>query len=106
MSLEEFEYVTIFIKYNCEDVFIPTIFSPNEDFHNDTLFVRSDCVKDLTFSIYTRWGEKVFESKDKNFGWDGKFQGLFLSSSVFIYNLQGSLNDKTINRKGTILLVR
>ena len=25
--------------------------------------------------IYNRWGEKLFETKDINSGWDGKYKG-------------------------------
>jgi gliding motility-associated-like protein len=43
---------------------VPNAFSPNDDLKNDVFYVRGNCITTMTFAIYDRWGEKVFESKD------------------------------------------
>jgi len=36
---------------------------PIFDGHNDVLYVKGICLQSLTFMIFDRWGEKVFEKK-------------------------------------------
>jgi gliding motility-associated-like protein len=88
-------------------VYIPQIFSPNGDGSNDMLFVRGIKIKKLKFYIYDRWGEKVFETTDKNIGWDGLFRGSESQSSVYVYYLDAEIQDYgPYQQKGNITLVR
>jgi hypothetical protein len=65
-SCTSIDVVTITIETDCSNnnVFIPNGFSPNGDGNNDVIFVRSNCIKTMNFTIYNRWGELVFESKN------------------------------------------
>lgn len=88
-------------------VFVPQIFSPNGDGANDVLFVRGRKVQKLRFIVYNRWGEKVFETTDKNIGWDGQFRGAKAQSSVYVYYLDAEIEDfGRLEQKGNITLVR
>jgi len=99
--------VTVFVDENCGDVFVPNAFSPNGDLENDVLFVRGNCIKNMKLLIYDRWGEKVFESTEKNSGWDGKYQGSPMNPGVFVYELNATMIDgKTIKLHGNITLMK
>lgn len=88
-------------------VWVPNIFSPNNDGQNDILYVRGMGVKELTFYIYDRWGEKVFESTDPANGWDGTYKNKPMNSAVYVYYLKAVLIDgNTVDKKGNITLVR
>src|SRR6185312_14775393 len=64
--------VTVNVDIICKDVYVATAFSPNGDGMNDLLHVKSNCnISQFSFKIFDRWGEKVFESTDLLFGWDG-----------------------------------
>ncbi len=103
---------TIVIKtypYNCEDpfVFIPTAFSPNGDNENEVLYVRGEMIKEMTFRIFDRWGELIFESHDFHTGWDGKFKGKKLDPDVYDYYLEViCIDDQTNIKKGNITLLK
>ena len=89
------------------NVFIPNIFSPNNDGHNDVLYARGDDIKELDFVIYDRWGEKVFETTDKTQGWDGTYKGKKLSTAVFSYYVKvTNYSNESIEKKGNVTLVR
>ena len=91
----------------CPDLYVPNIFSPNHDNHNDELFVRGTGIKSLTFIIYDRWGEKIFETTNKDNGWDGTYKGKPLDNAVFIYYLKAEMiNNETVERKGTVTLAK
>jgi gliding motility-associated-like protein len=89
------------------DIFIPDIFSPNDDGQNDILYVRGKGIKELDFIIYDRWGEKVFETNDLNTGWDGTYKGDKLFTAVFVYYIKVAFYDgNNYEGKGNITLVR
>lgn len=88
-------------------IWVPNIFSPNGDNHNDVLFVRGEGVRDLTFVVYDRWGERVFESTDMDDGWDGNFRGQPMNPAVFMYFVEATFTDGTTQSlKGDVTLVR
>jgi gliding motility-associated-like protein len=88
-------------------VFVPNIFSPNNDGQNDMLFVNGKGIKSVKFFIYNRWGEKVFESMTIEQGWDGTFKGNPLPPSVFVYYLDAIMESgERIVRKGDITLIK
>lgn len=93
----------------CENpfVYIPNAFSPNGDGENEVLFVRGAMVEKMVLRIYDRWGELVFESFDRNSGWDGTFRGKDMDPDTYDYYLQvtciGGLEEII---KGNITLIR
>ena len=101
------DVVTVYIDYNCGNVFVPNAFSPNGDLKNDVLRVRSPCLKAMHFVIYDRWGVKAFETEDITMGWDGMYKNDTGNTAVFFYTLTYELvTGDTGELKGTVTLVR
>jgi len=103
--------ITVIPKQTCaDDLFVPDAFSPNADLQNDVLYIKtksSFCIQSMTFEIFDRWGNKVFDAIDINAGWDGKYKGKEMDPAVFVYQLQAILSDGSyINRKGNISLIK
>lgn len=99
--------VRVSVKLECGDVFVPNAFSPNGNGNNDLLCVYGNCVAQMNFAIYDRWGEKVFESQDTNICWDGTFRGKEMNTGVYVYLLEGVLvTGEEISLKGNISLIR
>lgn len=102
--------VTIFVRnFICNEsyVFVPNVFTPNDDKKNDVLLVESKVIDSLHFVIYSRWGEKIFETTDINKGWDGTFHGKKLSPAVFVYYIEAICVDKQrFKNKGNISLLK
>ena len=99
--------VTIIVEFSCGEIYVPGAFSPNGDGENDVLFVRGSCIKAFGFSVFTRWGEKVFETDDITEGWDGTGRERVMNSAVFVYYMNATLiDDKQINKKGNVSLIR
>jgi gliding motility-associated-like protein len=107
------DQVTIFLDIE-RPVFIPNAFTPNNDGNNDRITVfASPIVKQVRqFSIYDRWGEKVFESKNfppsnENYGWDGSFKGKSCNPQIFVYYTEVEFIDGELMQfKGEINLIR
>jgi gliding motility-associated-like protein len=89
------------------DVYIPNAFTPNGDGQNEAMYVRGNFITELYFTIYDRWGEKVFETTDQNKGWDGKFKGRDCDPAVYVYYLEMTCEGGfTYFEKGNITLIR
>jgi gliding motility-associated-like protein len=86
---------------------VPNAFTPLSNDRNNQVFVRGFGIARMKFTIYTRQGEKVFETNDKRIGWDGRFKGKLLPGDVYAYTLDVEFFDKTKAIKtGDITLIR
>ncbi len=86
-------------------LFIPNVFTPNDDGENDFFRVKSENLKTFKISLYNNLGKLVFESLDPNFKWLGPKKEA--SSQVFTYKVEfTSLLNETIAQHGTVLLAR
>jgi len=86
-------------------IFIPNIFTPNDDNKNDEFYVMGKNIEVNQLVIYDRWGEKVFESNDGS-AWDGTFRDQPLNSAVFYYYAEITTVDGTEVQKGNVTLIR
>ena len=90
-----------------EGIGVPSAFSPNGDGNNDVLFVKGIGITELNFSVYNRYGQKVFETQDQNIGWDGKFHGKDENQGVFLWILEYTFyNGSGGVKKGNTTLIR
>jgi gliding motility-associated-like protein len=101
--------ITISIDYDCNELFIPTIFSPNGNGpeKNETVCIYSNCIAEMEFAIYSRWGQQIFSTNNPQQCWDGTFDGKELTTGAYTYRLFVKQLDGNIVRKsGTITLVK
>jgi gliding motility-associated-like protein len=96
-------------EYVCDNpfIFVPNAFSPNGDGENDVLYVRGAILERILFRVFNRWGEMVFESSDKDYGWDGTFKGKMMDPDTYDYYLKAVCIDKQEKIiKGNVTLMR
>ena len=101
--------LVVLVNLECEEpfLFMPNAFSPNGDGENDVLYVEGNTIDEMELAIYNRWGQKVFESFDKNNGWDGYFNNELLEPDVYGYYLKiRCFNGDDYFKKGNINLIR
>ncbi|MCC6286980.1 MAG: gliding motility-associated C-terminal domain-containing protein [Chitinophagaceae bacterium] len=86
---------------------VPNAFTPNNDGINDCLSLKKWGYMQLDeFSIYNRWGEKIFSTKNRMDCWDGTYKGIKQSSGTFVYVIRAKTLCGNINRKGLVTLIR
>lgn len=89
-------------------VFVPNAVTANGDNLND-IFGWSDVfVREFEMRIYNRWGEKVYETTDKNKHWSGEYKKPGLKNTdvfVWIVTYKGWDNNRHI-KKGTVTILR
>jgi gliding motility-associated-like protein len=99
--------LNVIVVEDCGEMFVPNAFSPNGDGHNDVLKVNGICLQNMTFMIFNRWGEKIFETTDQSVGWDGTYKGEQMNTGVYVYRLEGrTFDNKSFSSKGNITLIR
>lgn len=68
--------------------FIPSAFTPNEDKKNDFYFPNYyGYEKLMSFRVFNRWGQLVFETDIEKDGWDGTHSGEYVSQDVYVYHV-------------------
>ena len=96
-------------------VWIPNVFSPNNDSTNDFFNIATLDGYELgviQYMIFDRWGEKVYESFNFEIGdldkyWDGYFNGQKATEGVYAYLIQVSHPNEEIEYfTGDVTLVR
>ncbi len=87
-------------------IYIPTAFTPNHDGRNDLWTIPGLALyPEALVTVYNRWGEKVYESKDYYHNpWNGKYRGVLQPIGIYVYIIQLD-NTKTKFLKGTFTLV-
>lgn len=88
-------------------IFIPNAFTPNGDGVNDRFRVRGNNIDAVYLTIFNRWGQRVFESRDPEAAWDGTFKGEQLPPDVYgYYALVQCFDGSTFEREGNLTLIR
>ncbi|MCS6823443.1 MAG: gliding motility-associated C-terminal domain-containing protein [Cytophagaceae bacterium] len=94
------------INYNAE-IYIPNIFTPNDDGHNDLFAIKGKYFKDFSITIFNKWGEVVFLSEDINHSWDGTYKGKPVVCDTYTYIVTAKDNNgKQFTEKGLVHLMR
>lgn len=86
---------------------LPNAFTPGSNPNKLLKVVHNGMATLKNFTIYNRWGVKVFETSDISAGWDGMFNGEPQPMGVYIYTIEGKTSSgKTVNKQGNITLIR
>jgi gliding motility-associated-like protein len=86
---------------------VPNAFTPLRGDANSVVYAKGFGISRMKFSIWNRWGQKVFESNSKESGWDGKYKGVLQPMDVYAYTLDVEFTDGTkASKKGDITLIR
>ncbi|MDA3818923.1 MAG: PKD domain-containing protein [Candidatus Delongbacteria bacterium] len=103
---EEYNYdIVVDVRYTLD---VPKAFTPEGNAINRVVYVKGMGIKDLKeFSIYNRWGEKLFQTDDIEQGWDGYYKGKLQPVDTYVYYVEAEMwNGSIKTKKGTIMLIQ
>ena len=109
----DMDSMIVFVEHDI-DIYVPNVFSPNEDGINDHLLISAgaDVEEIESFTIFDRWGNVIylnehFQPNDPSEAWDGKRKGVYMNPGVFAYKMIAKFEDGRIEiRYGDITLMR
>jgi gliding motility-associated-like protein len=86
---------------------VPNAFTPGRFGQNAVVKVVGFGIVHMTWRIFNRWGQVVFESVNPYLGWDGMYHGVPQPMDVYAYTLEAEFSDGThATKKGDITLIR
>ena len=98
---------TIEIASACA-IYVPNVFSPNGDGHNDVFNFISAELLDYEMSVFDRWGTRIFYTNRKDETWDGRTTwGETFDIGTYTYLIQGHYrNGRTFSKTGNVTLLK
>ena len=96
-------------------ILMPNAFTPNDDGVNDFFYFtfKDDCLPSrYSLQIFDRYGRLVFETKDYQEKWDGRFDGQNLKDGAYFWVMSANMtlpetnDNKSYSKKGSVLIVR
>ena len=101
---------------DCAAIYIPNVFSPNNDGVNEifsVFFAEDSGIQNIiSMQIYNRWGNLVFEQNNflptnGDIGWRGDYGGTPLTPDVYVYKVNIGFEDgNNLILSGTITILR
>lgn len=95
--------------FSCIGIFFPSGFTPDNDGKNDGFgpLGSLSSLSEYRFSIYNRWGERIFYSINPFEKWNGRVKGYKTDGNLFVWFAEYVLPGNTkVFRKGTVVLIR
>lgn len=89
-------------------LFIPGAFTPNGDGLNDKFIVKANFQPaSFAMTIFNKDGQKVFNTRNMEIGWDGQHRGHSVPQDLYFYIIKYTAPDGTIKvEKGQLLLIK
>jgi len=115
--------LTVINSNGCEDIhhlevivngvftcYVPNAFTPDGDGTNDYFFVQGESIDPsvFTLSIFDKWGEKIFETDDKDGMWDGTYKNEPAQQEIYIWKIdtKDTITGEHKELTGHVLLMR
>lgn len=74
-------------------IYVPNTFTPDGDRNNNDFRAVTIGIQSLSIGIYNRWGERVFNSDEINFIWDGTYNGIYTQDGTYTYKIDFITNS-------------
>lgn len=93
---------------DCDNLLLPTAFTPNGDNLNDTYFISNGYIVEslAAFQIMDRSGNTLWEAQNANDVWDGTYRGQLVSSGSYAYQIVYTCGGEEKVRVGSFNVIR
>jgi len=99
-------------KVKVPNAFTPSLDGPSEGYvgmsgTNDVFYPVVQGVAQMKMQVFNRWGELIYETNNKNYGWNGYHNGKICPQDVYIYKIDVKyLDGKEELLFGDVTLIR
>jgi gliding motility-associated-like protein len=102
--------VSIYVEtIDCQitQMFVPNSFTPNSDDDNQSWSPIGRNYEEVSYKIFDRWGQLIFQSNSLDHKWDGKFLGNDCQQGVYVYKINWiDMNGNNLLKIGNLILIR
>lgn len=86
---------------------VPNAFTPGSGPNGIFKIKKRGLAKLKDFSVFNRWGNKIFTTTNIDEGWDGTFNGKPQPTGVYVYMVDAvTLEGKEVKLQGNVTLIR
>jgi gliding motility-associated-like protein len=86
---------------------MPNAFVPGTGANNMFRVARQGIASLKSFRVYNRWGTLMFETRDINKGWDGRYNDQPQPMGVYVYTVEATgVEGQTLSKSGNVTLIR
>lgn len=90
-----------------ESLYVPNVFTPNEDGLNDLLEIPVSGEVLYRFTIFTRYGLLIYKTESKFPSWDGRnAAGVKMTEGIYYYVIESLDPQRTHRQTGFVYLLR
>jgi len=69
--------------------------------------IEGSFIENFEATIFNRWGKEIYNWKDINEGWDGKYKGTLVVDGTYIYLIEVVFSNKEKRSlTGTVMLLK
>jgi gliding motility-associated-like protein len=90
-------------------LFMPNVFTPNSDGHNDTFGAKGSLssIEKFQMDIFAPNGQKIAEVTDPMSGWDGKLpNGLLAPTGSYFYHIKAEMKSgQVLSKNGSFVVI-
>ncbi|HQK36790.1 MAG TPA: gliding motility-associated C-terminal domain-containing protein [Bacteroidales bacterium] len=98
---------SIRLVYVGESLYVPNVFTPNEDGLNDLLEIPVSGEVMYRLSIFTRYGLLVYKTESKFPSWDGRnAAGVKMTEGIYYYIIESLDQQHPAHKAGFVYLLR
>lgn len=101
---------TVTVKVNkllASIMYLPNAFTPNGDGKNDCFGIKNWSTNGkLEFSIFNRYGERVFYTTDPAKCWNGLYKSTKPLTGNYVYYIKANTACGVVEKKGNVLLLK
>ncbi|MDN5200039.1 gliding motility-associated C-terminal domain-containing protein [Fulvivirgaceae bacterium BMA10] len=90
---------TINVTFKDCDIFVPNVFTPNQDEYNEYFIIKGIRHQRWHLSIYNRWGKKVYKNNNYKNDWNGDS----LETGIYFYYLS---DQEGVEKNGIVTILR
>lgn len=87
-------------------LYAPNTITPNNDGLNDVFYIEGENIPGYHLEIYNRWGDKIFESDDREQPWVPQINGYYVQDGTYIWVLEFDSIDRRKQLVGHVNVLR
>lgn len=91
-------------------LYVPNTFTPDGDGFNEMWrpYIEGIDVQDFQLILFNRWGEVIFESRDPEGSWDGRYGGVPVKEGTYIWTIKAAdpISDEKYEWSGHVTVLK
>lgn len=107
--IDEIDIIVVDVEeLDCNQLLLPSAFTPNGDGLNDTYGISNDFILDelISFEVFDKWGGRLFFSTEQSPKWNGQFRNDPVMPGAYVYRVKYVCSGEELILNGVVNVIR